>query len=266
VPSGAALGQPALEQVRAWFADEVVFAESANRPARLFRSAHEVSNEVGDVQAILDLLRAADLGLRGARVTPLSAEGQAKIRAALHRLAELDDEADVPDLSDLPPQVELLHHAPGQPRALPLEHESLGTQVWLALAGPVARTLRTGGVLLADELDASLHPRLCRLLVGLFQNPSTNRRNAQLIFNSHDPTLLGPTAAEASLGRDQIWLVDKGTDGATTITSLADFSPRKDDNIEDRYLQGRYGGVPVVAWDEIAAAVESIFDGTHANT
>ena len=62
--------------------------------------------------------------------------------------------------------------------------------VWLGLVGPIVDTLSRGSVLLADELDSSLHPALTAQVVRLFQDPETNPRRAQIVFNSHDTTLI----------------------------------------------------------------------------
>ena len=133
---------------------------------------------------------------------------------------------------------------------LDLEEESLGTQVWLSVLGPVVDALSTGAVLLADEIDSSLHPLLVAKLVELFQNHRTNPKGAQLIFNAQDPTPLGPYAGEEPLGRDQVWFAEKDRAGRSTLKALADFDPRTTDNIELGYLRGRYGAIPSLNWHE----------------
>src|SRR5690606_8153123 len=97
-----------------------------------------------------------------------------------------------------------------------------GTRVWYGLIGPVVDALELGSVFLADELDASLHPALVSQLIRLFQDPDTNPRRAQLIFNSHDATLMGDSVGERLLGRDQIWFTEKRADGSTRLYPLVD--------------------------------------------
>jgi len=95
--------------------------------------------------------------------------------------------------------------------------------------------------LLFDEIDASLHPRLSARLIEIFQDPATNPRGAQLIFTTHDTSLLN------SLNRDEVWLTEKGESGETTLTALAEFGGdkvRRSLNLEKAYLQGRFGAVP----------------------
>lgn len=66
-----------------------------------------------------------------------------------------------------------------------------------------------------------------------------------MVFNGHDPTILGDSG-ERALGRDQIWFTEKHEDGATTLYSMADFHPKGDEALGRRYLQGRYGAVPML--------------------
>jgi AAA15 family ATPase/GTPase len=81
--------------------------------------------------------------------------------------------------------------------------------MWFTLIGPVLAALRRGQVLLFDEIDASLHPKLSARLLELFQDPVTNPSGAQLLFTTHDTSLLN------HLNRDEVWLTEKGSDGAT---------------------------------------------------
>ena len=69
-------------------------------------------------------------------------------------------------------------------------------------------------------------------------------KNAQLIFTTHDTNLLGNTLGEPALRRDQVWLTEKDGEGATVLYPLTDYKPRKAENLERGYLQGRYGAIP----------------------
>ncbi len=127
-----------------------------------------------------------------------------------------------------------------------LHEESAGTRNWLRLIPTVLDALDEGQVLVVDEIDPSLHPMLTARLVGLFQAEETNPNGAQLIFTTHDTSLLGTMLGDSVLERDQIWFVDKNADGASELYPLTDFKPRKDQNTERRYLAGSYGAVPVL--------------------
>ncbi|MCP2340000.1 AAA family ATPase [Actinomadura rupiterrae] len=139
--------------------------------------------------------------------------------------------------------------------SLGVDEESAGTRALLDLSLPTFYSLDRGNLLVVDELDASLHPFLSAQLIRLFQDPETNPRGAQLVFTSHDPSLLGRVQGVEVLHRDQIWFTQKGDSGETELFPLSEFKPRKDENRERRYLAGRYGAVPVVNDELFIAAL-----------
>lgn len=120
--------------------------------------------------------------------------------------------------------------------------ESEGTQKLFSLAGPLFEILQRGQVLIVDELDRSLHALLVRQLIGMFHDPDVNKSGAQLIFTTHDTSLLEGEL----LRRDQVWFAEKDEDQASRLYPLSDFSPRKNEARERGYLSGRYGGVPIL--------------------
>jgi AAA15 family ATPase/GTPase len=137
------------------------------------------------------------------------------------------------------------HHVTEQGNAMfDLMDESSGTRNLLYLAGPVLDILRKGLTLVIDEIDTSLHTLLVRELVRLFHRPEINIGGAQLIFTTHDTSLLD---APDLFRRDQVWFVEKDRDQISSLVSLSDFSPRKHEALERGYLMGRYGGVPFLA-------------------
>jgi uncharacterized protein len=144
---------------------------------------------------------------------------------------------------------------------LDLQDESLGTLVWLGLVGPVVEALASGRVLLADELEASLHPALVTQLVKAFQDSESNPNCAQLLFNSHEAALLGDSVHDRVLGRDQVWFTEKLSDGSTRLYPLTDLNPRKDEAVSRRYIAGRYGGTPIVSGEEFTELAALIAAG-----
>ena len=127
---------------------------------------------------------------------------------------------------------------------LPLEQESHGTCQLFQMGIPILQCLKEGSVLIIDELESRLHPSLALEIVNLFNDPQKNPRNAQLVFTTHDTNLLGTTRGEPVLRRDQIWLTEKDSEGATILYPLTDYKPRNSENLERGYLQGRYGAIP----------------------
>lgn len=120
--------------------------------------------------------------------------------------------------------------------------ESRGTIRYFGIVGPIITTLRRGGILCVDELDSSLHTLLSHAIVRLFMNPETNPKGAQIIFTTHDTNLLTTDV----LRRDQIWLTEKDREGKTRLYPLTDFITKPTTDIERAYLEGRFGGVPML--------------------
>ena len=137
--------------------------------------------------------------------------------------------------------ISFLHKTDNGEAVFDISDESSGTRNLFTLAGVVSDMLEQGKILIIDELDTSLHPLIVRQLVRLFHNRATNTGNAQLVFSTHDSSLL------ATLGlfrRDQIWLTEKNRRQETQLIPLSEFSPRTNEAIERGYLSGRYGGIP----------------------
>ncbi|NNN21699.1 MAG: ATP-binding protein [Acidimicrobiales bacterium] len=199
-----------------------------DRPAVMQSSLFEPPDFISasSRDSALSMLRFADLGIDDVQV----AEDDFHEReGSIHRQGKPSR------------QLSFMHRVAGQQVPLDLADESVGTQTWFALIGPVLGALRSGQVLLFDEIDASLHPKLSARLLELFQDPETNPLGAQLIFTTHDTSLLN------HLNRDEVWLTEKGENGATTLTALAEYGGdkvRRSLNLERAYLQGRFGAVP----------------------
>jgi len=138
-------------------------------------------------------------------------------------------------------RIRLLHKAGSHIAPLDFASESDGTRTWFDLIGPVLSALRRGSIVVFDELDASLHPTLSAELLRIFSDSKTNPLGAQLVFTTHDTSLLN------HLNRDEVWLTEKKSDGTTRLGALAEFAGervRKSQNLESAYLHGRFGALP----------------------
>ena len=130
----------------------------------------------------------------------------------------------------------------GNHQKINLKDESDGTQKLFEFAGLILAVLNNGDTLIIDELNKSLHPDLVRFLVKLF-NSKLNRKNAQLIFTTHETSVL----RKDLLRRDQIWFCEKDSNRATNLYPLTDFKPHiSREDIEEYYLNGRYGAKPIL--------------------
>lgn len=183
---------------------------------------------------IAELLRRADTGIEEVRETVVDPEDE--------------------------PEIELRHSGNGTDYWLPLEVESNGTRALFSMAPLLHKKLSLGGLLVVDELEASLHPALAGQIVQLFNDPRANPKHAQLLFTTHDTHLLGGMLGEPALRRDQVWLTEKDAAGATCLYPLTDFRRRAPENVERGYLQGRFGAIPFLD-DLIAPSAAPISDG-----
>jgi AAA15 family ATPase/GTPase len=96
---------------------------------------------------------------------------------------------------------------------LDFAEESAGTQLLFRTAGAWLNVFEKGEVLLFDEIDTSLHPNLIAFLIKRFHSQKTNPNNAQLVFSTHNTSMLD----QDIFRRDQIWFVDKGNDKASRL-------------------------------------------------
>jgi len=121
--------------------------------------------------------------------------------------------------------------------------ESTGTKVLFALGGKILKTLENGGVVVFDELDNSLHPKLCKFLIRLFNSKISNPRNAQLIFAAHEVTLLDKDVFR----KDQVWFAQKNKFGCSELYCANEFEGVRDNtNFELWYRTGKFGGNPKI--------------------
>nr|WP_244501177.1 ATP-binding protein [Streptomyces sp. TP-A0874] len=215
---------PQLSPLFHWFRRNLwLINPEVERKHREVFTAKELSGR--RARRITELLRIADLGITGAEVVQKGGEG---------------------------PEVKLVHRSAAGEVAFDWGQESFGTRSWFALLGPLLAALDEGAVLLVDELDASLHPRFAAEVVRLFHEPQANPRGAQLIFTSHDPSVLTTPSGGRLLEPGQVWLTEKGSDGATELYPLTAASPGEAEDLMKSYLAGAFGAVPALLEGQIA--------------
>ena len=132
------------------------------------------------------------------------------------------------------------HTNPNNERySLLFNNESLGTQNLFVLSPLLYDALKNGKTLMIDEMS-SLHTLLVQYIVSLFNDPTVNVNNAQLVFVTHDTNLLDLSVFR----RDQIYFIEKNDFGESDLFSLDNFSVRKNEKVRVAYLLGRYGAIP----------------------
>lgn len=103
----------------------------------------------------------------------------------------------------------------------------------------------TPHVVVIDEIDRSLHTMITHQLVQHFLGSCTQDTRSQLLLTVHDVLLMD----QDIFRRDEMWVTERRSDGASTLTSLCEYSDvRYDKDIRKSYLQGRFGGIPRVFW------------------
>ena len=183
-------------------------------------------------QWLLKQLRSADLG-----VVDLRSE------ESTVRVATGPDEVEVETFHRLL----LMHRGPDGSFPIPYSRESNGTRRLVQMA-PMLFDLTHQDephAVFVDEIDASLHPALLQGVIQHFNcEIPVAQASGQLIFVTHDTSLLDAEAKNAVLRRDQIYLTEKDASGAARLYSVAEFKERNNLNLRRRYLQGRYGALP----------------------
>lgn len=120
--------------------------------------------------------------------------------------------------------------------------DSTGTKKIAALASYIIEGLENGRILIVDELDSSIHFKITRAIVAMFNNELNT--NAQMIFTVHDINLMD---CKRMFRKEQIWFVHKDQD-RVYVYSLADFTAqqgvRDTTDIMEKYRKGALGALP----------------------
>ncbi|MEV8391255.1 MULTISPECIES: AAA family ATPase [unclassified Streptomyces] len=221
---------PQLTPIYQWFERNLwLITPEHERRERETYTIRRLQEDVWVRRRIEELLRVADLGIGGTEVSEHPGDAST---------------------------VRLVHTAgDGTRAALDWDRESFGTRSWFALLGPMLLALDEGAVLLVDELDSSLHPRFAAEVVRIFHNPLVNPLGAQLVFTSHDPSLLSTPSGWRLLDTGQVWLTEKDKAGATELYPLTAAEPGEAEDLTSSYLAGRFGAVPDVTEGQIARRI-----------
>ena len=201
-------------------------------------TCHQVNENKENAQEILNFMQAADIDIENFSVLEEKIDEE-KIPDEIKKFLEKKGK----DLSKLKSFKVETQHVSDDGSVVSFnfkEQESDGTQKLFRIAGPWLDVLENGYCLVMDELHNSLHPKLVAYLVDMFHNPEINKNGAQLIFVTHETSLLN----QDTFRKDQVWFCEK-ENNVTELFSLADFKVRKGiDDLEKAYLSGRYGAVP----------------------
>lgn len=116
----------------------------------------------------------------------------------------------------------------------------------MALAPAIESVLTKGGLLLVDGIEKELHPALVEFVIAKFQSKKTNPNGAQIVFTTHNTDLLDMEL----LRKDQLYFVNKNSEGVSELYGISDFSAHITVNIRKGYLLGKYGATPNIEIEE----------------
>lgn len=217
-----------LSKIYKWFEEE--FRELPPRKSgtqvtdQLFFSMKNIEEGAEYYNLAMELLKSADFGIDGIDIEKI-------------------------DFSKLSGYSKRFTHCNGK-YSLSIEEESDGMQKFYALLGPLLESIEYGYTIFEDGLELNMHPLLTRKLIEFIRDlEGVDNKCAQLIFTTHDTTLLDPEL----FGRDQVWFTEKDKQGATQLYSLADYKDvRKGEPMQKRYLAGRYGAIAILQSFDLA--------------
>jgi len=245
----------ALSPIYGWFSKSLSFLVGGRTTTQ--PQAQALHNDVDVREKLGRMLSLADLGIADLRTPEVQVPDEVReiervaneLTARLMSITTVGMPSSPPSppglLGETTRVVEFLHRIGESTLPFREGQESSGTIAFLCLLHPVLRALKHGGVVFVDELDESLHPLLAIEVIRQFSDAASNPAGAQLIFNTYDTNLLGAGV----LRRDEIWFTEKRQDGASQLYPLTDFKPRKQEDLANGYLQGRYGAIPFLNSD-----------------
>ena len=231
---------PQLTEVFDFFQDELKIILHIDTPFIV-----DDTNNEGYYNYMVKLLNEADIGIADLKIEiipeTLNDDMIHRIQQEMQKLGINAISKDIPDFGRL--DIITVHKMNDSDKTVEFEidEESDGTKRLFEIAGYWLYVLQNGEILIIDEIDRSLHPVLSKALIKMFNNPEINKNNAQLIFTTHDTTLLD----DETFRPDQIWFTEKDN-SMTKLYPLLDFRPREDESLQQGYLLGRYGAIPFI--------------------
>ncbi len=240
--TAVALNNAQLKPIYDWFKDQLVVINDLERLNQNFTVNQIKFGKAKD--EIIKLLQSADFSIDDIRLltkkipnTNITIDDDNQVQAVNQEMIDRDF-------------VLLGHKTESGMRFLGLEQESLGTQKFFFLAGPILDILTKHVTILFDELDTSLHPKLVEKLIQAFETIPNQREGSQLIFTTHcDGLLENQTSSPKQvplLRRDQVWFISKNESQSSEVYSLLDFKVRKNESVREGYRKGRFDAVPLI--------------------
>lgn len=223
-----------MRSIISGFAEKIDLINMNNIPMK--KTIELMKNKNRLQQKVVEFIKNADLYLDNFEYVDAD-----KIPLDIHKKEERPEEKalDIPE--QVMDQIRLVSTYKGVP-VPSLLFDSTGTKKIAALASYIVEALEQGRILVVDELDSSIHFKLTRAIVAMFNNELNS--SAQLIFTVHDINLMD---CRRMFRKEQIWFVHKDEEGVY-VYSLADFTAqqgiRDTTDIMEKYRKGALGALP----------------------
>ncbi|SMF18410.1 AAA family ATPase [Desulfovibrio gilichinskyi] len=234
-----------FKDITTWF-NRLLISHTANFPSLI--TANVVNSKVIEKEQIISLLKSADINIHD---ISFKKKNNSKKNTPIEEYVLNSPDKWFNSLLT----TNFIHlDIHGNKTSLDLQNEeSNGTQTIFNISSSIIMSLKMGTQLILDEFNSALHPYLVRKIIQLFTNKETNPNGAQLIFATHDVTVMDKTL----LRPDEIYFTEKDKETfETRLFSLSEFkgvgSVAKNDRgqkLYKDYLDGRFGAVPEVDWD-----------------
>ncbi|PWG58991.1 AAA family ATPase [Bifidobacterium catulorum] len=245
--ASAAAGIKCTQAAYEFFSSSITYCDALGFQGEQPLIIDEFNRSSGFSAHLQQLIRYADFGIDSIRSVPVNADPvmldsfkeqlKSQLGADSEKLDRLFNDSSAYELRFV--------HNGEETVQFGVQNESRGTLAALSFFSLALRQLARPTVTLVDEIDTSLHPALVREFIRLFTDPATNPHGSQIIFTTHDVSLITTSgAAERLIDPDQVWLVEKTSEGDSELYPVTDLKVRKEENIGRNYLNGIYGGVP----------------------
>lgn len=261
--SGIAAVQPAFDEI----AKTIQSRDTVDFSRYFATVAHYMRRNPVIAEQVAELLKFADFGITGVDFRapvlpgdPVFPDDPGQIATALASLHnDSRDSSSFAAAGDQAqsgrPQMLFTHAGRGVTRQFSPERESEGTRNAMLLFLWIIESLTKPTVLLIDEIDTSLSPALRAEILGLYRDPATNPHQSQLIFTTHDLSLISASGADRRvLDRDQIWFITKSGEGESSLHPLTEWEER-DVNFGKNYQHGVYAATPQPTLHETVARI-----------
>lgn len=226
---------------------------------------HMIQNFTDALAGASDWLPRLGVGLDGVKVKPVN-EDVSALSALTDQLAEGESmfasrDGQLIEFKRVEGEIKATEVAlthttdTGESVALDWSEESDGTRHLVGLLLPMFKELGKPGsnrIVVIDEFDRSLHTHLAITLISSFLNSVTEESRSQLILTTHDLMLM-----DFSIFRkDEIWVVEKDETGQSSIIALSEYDGlRNDKDVRKSYMEGRFGGIPIIQDDVLGSSV-----------